>query len=181
VMAESGAEIPDTPYIRFTTAMAAEVAAQIEAHIAAGRVTLDQVLSEQYRPIVGSSPQKYDHPIVPFIVPAVRPHQEAARALPGFFGLTATDRNAFAAVAMPERSQPERAETAWNEEYSRHQQIYAYADTIAQAKTTQPFLIKAYRRTVATGGVMLLKQVIASIHVHGRHWGIVQLAYKDQG
>jgi methyl-accepting chemotaxis protein len=29
--------------------------------------------------------------------------------------------------------------------------------------------------------VILLKQVIAAIHVRGRHWGILQMAYQDQG
>jgi methyl-accepting chemotaxis protein len=180
-IAESEVDIPDSPYIRFATGMAADLAARIEAAIAEGRVTLDGVLGEDYRPIAGSYPQKYDHPVLPYIVPAARPHQEAARRLPGFFGLTVTDRHAFGAVAMPERSQPERQDRAWNEEYSRHQQIFEFADTIAQCKTTQPFLIKAYRRPVASGGVMLLKQVIASIHIGGRHWGILQLAYQDQG
>jgi len=28
--------------------------------------------------------------------------------------------------------------------------------------------------------VILLKQVIASIHIRGRHWGILQIAYADQ-
>ena len=54
-------------------------------------------------------------------------------------------------------------------------------DTRAQAKTTKPFCIKAYRRLTAQGEVILLKQVIASIHVKGRHWGIMQMAYQDQG
>ncbi len=180
-IAESEVDIPDSPYIRFATDMAADVAARIEAAIAAGQITLDEAMSETYRPIAGSCPQKYDHPIVPFIVPAARPHQEAARKLPGFFGLTVTDRNAFGAVAMPERSLPERHDKVWNEEYSRHQQIYAFADTVGQCRTTHSFLIKAYRRPVASGGVMLLKQVIAAIFISGRHWGILQLAYQDQG
>jgi methyl-accepting chemotaxis protein len=180
-IAESEVDIPDTPYIRFALEMAADVGAQLEAAIAAGSVSLADILSERYRPIAASCPPKYDHPVVPFITPAARPHQEAARALTGFFGLTLTDRNAFGAVAMPERSQPERADTAWNEENSRHQQIFTWPDTVIQCRTTQPFLIKAYRRPLATGGVMLLKQVIASIHVQGRHWGVLQLAYQDQG
>jgi methyl-accepting chemotaxis protein len=180
-IAESDVDIPDSPYIRFATGMAADISARIEGAIADGQVTLAEVMSEDYRPIAASYPQKYNHPVVPFVVPAARPHQEAARALPGFFGLSVSDRNAFGAVAMPERSMPERADRAWNEEYSRHQQMFTDETTRRQCKTTQPFLIKAYRRPVASGGVILLKQVIASIHVDGRHWGILQLAYQDQG
>jgi methyl-accepting chemotaxis protein len=180
-IAESEVDIPDTPYIQFATTMAAAISSAIEADVAARRIALEDVFSEHYRPIPNSYPAKFEHPIVPFIVPPARPHQEAARALTGFFGLSVTDRNAFAAVQMPERSLPERADRAWNEEYSRQQQIFDSPETIVQCKTTQPFLIKAYRRPIAGGGVMLLKQVIASIHIAGRHWGILQLAYQDQG
>jgi len=181
-MAESEIEIPDTPYIRFATHVADDVAAKVEADIAAGRITLDQVMSDHYRPIPGSDPAQFEHPVVPFIVTAARPHQEAARKLPGFFGMTMTDRNTYGAVQMPERSLPRRPnDPEWNSEYSRHLQMFDYEDQRAQCLTTQPFLIKAYRRPLASGGVMLLKQVIASIHIGGRHWGILQLAYQDQG
>ena len=59
--------------------------------------------------------------------------------------------------------------------------MFDFPDTREQCRITQPFCIKAYRRPTAEGQVVLLKQVIASIHVRGRHWGILQLAYQDQG
>lgn len=180
-MAESGVEIPDSPYIRFGIEAAAAIVASLEADIAAGRLTMDMLMSEDYRPIAGTDPQMYDHPAVPFLTAAGRPHQEAARGLKGFFGMTLTDRNAFGAVQMPERSQPRGPDPVWNAEHSRHQQIFEFEDTRLQCKLTEPFWLKAYRRPVAGGGVMLLKQVIASIHVQGRHWGILQVAYADQG
>ncbi|WP_019833696.1 methyl-accepting chemotaxis protein [Sphingomonas sp. PR090111-T3T-6A] len=181
-IAESEVEIPDTPYIRFATGVVADVARRIEAEIAAGRLTLADAMSEQYRPVPGSDPAQFEHPIVPALVAAIRPHQEEARKLTGFFGMTMTDRNTYGAVQMPERSQPRRPDDpAWNSEYSRNLQFFDYEDQRAQCKTVQPFLIKAYRRPVAGGGVMLLKQVIASVHIAGQHWGILQLAYQDQG
>jgi methyl-accepting chemotaxis protein len=59
--------------------------------------------------------------------------------------------------------------------------MFDYPDQREHCATTQSFWLKAYRRSVAGGGVILLKQVIASIHVNGRHWGILQLAYEDRG
>ena len=56
-----------------------------------------------------------------------------------------------------------------------------HSDTREQCRTTQPFCIKAYRRPTAEGAIILLKQVIASIHICGRHWGVLQMAYQDQG
>ena len=116
------------------------------------------------------------------MVPAARVRQEMAKTYTGLFGMTFTDRNAFGAIAMPERAHPQRpGEDVWNAEYSRQGLIFDFADTREQCRTMQPFCIKAYRRLTAAGDVILLKQVIASIHVKGRHWGILQMAYQDQG
>jgi methyl-accepting chemotaxis protein len=180
-IAESEVEIPDTPYIRFACEVAEDVARRVEADIAAGRIGIEEAFTEHYRPVADTDPKQFEHPVLPYIVAAARPHQEAARRLTGFFGMTMTDRNTYGAVQMPERSQPRRADPAWNAEYSRHMQFFDYEDQRVQCRTTQPFLIKAYRRPLTGGGVMLLKQVIASIHIGGRHWGILQLAYQDQG
>ena len=179
-LAETGVEIPDTPYVRFATDAAREIAALIEAGIAAGDLTEAELFSEQYQPIAGTDPVQYDHPATARLVAAARPFQDRARTLPGFFGMTLTDRNTFGAVQMPERSQPRRDDAAWNAEYSRHQIFFDYEDQRIQCRMSKPFWLKAYRRPVTGGGVRLLKQVIASIHIAGRHWGILQLAYEDQ-
>ncbi|WP_380879140.1 chemotaxis protein [Sphingomonas sp. DBB INV C78] len=179
--AETEIEIPDSPYVRFGLDAAKAIGAALEADIAAGRITIDKVLSDHYEPIPGTDPAQYDHPATALIVAAARPYQEKARGFPGFFGMSLTDRNTFGAVQMPERSQPRRDDPIWNAEFSRHQVFFDYEDQRIQCRMTQPFWLKAYRRPVAGGGVMLLKQVIASIHVGGKHWGILQLAYEDQG
>jgi methyl-accepting chemotaxis protein len=181
-LAESGVVIPDSPYISFGLEAVEGIVAHLDRAIVSGEIGIDAMFSEDYAPVPGSEPPLFTHPAQPFITAAARPWQEKARALPGFFGMTCTDRNAYGAVAMPERSLPQRpGETEWNLEYSRAGQIYNFQDTRDQVKLTQPFCLKAYRRPIATtGGVMLLKQIIASIHVRGRHWGVIQLAYEDQ-
>jgi len=180
-LAESGVDIPDSPYIRFGLETARSIVAALEGAIDAGEIDLATMFDETYTPVAGSNPPLFTHPVQPFITAAARPWQEKARALPGFFGMTCTDRNAFGAVAMPERSLPQRpGEIEWNLEYARAGQMFNFPDTREQCRTTQPFCLKAYRRPIATGGVMLLKQVIASIIVRGRPWGVLQLAYEDQ-
>lgn len=180
-LAESGIHIPDSPYIRFAMQTAEAVAEQIETAIASGEIDLTQLFDDHYAPVPRSNPPLFTHPAQDLFTRAARPWQERARSLPGFFGMTFTDRNAFGAVAMPERSLAQRpGEIEWNLEYARAGQMFEFSDTRDQVKLTQPFCLKAYRRSVATGGVMLLKQVIASIHIHGRHWGVLQLAYEDE-
>jgi len=181
-LAESGVDIPDSPYIRFSLDSAEAVAAAIEHAIDRGEISEAAVFSENYAPIPGTNPPLFTHPIQPVMLPAARARQEMARSYAGLFGMTFTDRNAFGAVAMPERAQTQRpGEAEWNLEHARQGMIFDFPDTREQCRTTQPFCIKAYRRLTAKGEVILLKQVIASIHVRGRHWGILQMAYQDQG
>jgi methyl-accepting chemotaxis protein len=180
-IAESEVEIPDTPYIRFATNTAREVAAEVEAEIVAGRIDHATLYRPGYDPVAGSDPPYFHHPATETMVAAARPFQEQARALPGFFGMSFTDRNGFGAVQMPERSLPRRDDSVWNAEYSRAGMIFNDDIQRQQNATTELFQIKAYRRGVAGGGVILLKQVIASIHIDGERWGILQLAYQDQG
>lgn len=181
-LAESGVDIPDTPYIRFSLESADAVREAMEQAIDAGHVREDEIFGDGYRPIPGSDPVQYTHPAQTIMLPVARRRQEMARAFKGLFGMTFTDRKAYGAVAMPERAQPQRpGDEAWNAEFSRQGLIFDFPDTREQCRITQPFCIKAYRRPTADGGIILLKQVIASIHVHGRHWGILQMAYQDQG
>ena len=180
-LAESGVDIPDSPYIRFGLEAVDGIVATIEAAIGAGQIDLESVLGDGYEPVRDSNPPLFSHPAQALVTAAARPWQEKARALPGFFGMTCTDRNAFGAVAMPERSLPQRpGQTEWNLENARAGQMFDFHDTREHARMTQPFCLKAYRRPIATGGIMLLKQVLASIHIRGHHWGIIQLAYEDQ-
>lgn len=181
-LAESGVDIPDAPYIRFGLNAAQAIGAALEQDIAQGRLSQSDAFAEHYTLVGPSEPQLFSHPIQPWITAAARPFQEKARNLPGFFGMTCTDRNAWGGVAMPERSMSQRpGDEVWNAEHARAGQKFLQTDTREQVLTTTPFCIKAYRRPITGGGVMLLKQVIASIHIDGRHWGILQVAYADQG
>ena len=180
--AASGVEIPDSPYIRFGLDTAKAVSGALEQALAAGEISAADLFSDDYAAIPGSNPLQFTHPVQRFVVPAARPHQEKARGHTGFFGMTFTDRNGFGAVAMPERAHPQRSgDDAWNAEHSRQGLIFDFPETQIQCKITDPFCLKAYRRATAAGDVLLLKQVIASIAVQGRHWGILQFAYEDQG
>jgi methyl-accepting chemotaxis protein len=179
--ANSGVETPDSPYIAFGLEAAKTVSDALTKAIDEGRLSAADLFSNHLTQIPGTNPPLYSHPVQGEMIPAARPFQEKARLLKGFFGMTFTDRNAFGAVAMPERAHPQRpGDDAWNGEHARQGLIFDFPETREQCAITEPFHLKAYRRQVAGGGVVLLKQVIASISVRGRHWGILQLAYENQ-
>lgn len=181
LLAESGAEMPDKQYIDFSLGVAKAMREGLEHAIADGDLTERILFAEDYALVQGSKPPIYTHPMIPALTRLARRHQEDARALPGFFGMSFTDRNCFGAVAMPERSLQQRPnDPVWNTEHSRVGLFFNAPETVAQVQIEAPFCLKAYRRIVAGGGVVLLKQVIASIRVNDRHWGVLQLAYENQ-
>jgi methyl-accepting chemotaxis protein len=182
LLAESEADIPDRPYIQFGLKAARQVSDALTLAISEGELTQAAVLSQDYTPVIGSDPPLFTHTAMALLTRLARPHQERARTLPGFFGMSFTDRNCFGAVAMPERSQRQRpGEVVWNCEHARAGMFFNFPETATQVRTETPFCLKAYRRPVTGGGVILLKQVIASIFVAGAHWGVLQLAYENQG
>ena len=180
-LAESGVEIPDSPYIQFALEAAEDISHKLAQALERGDLSEADMFSDRYSPVPGTNPVLYTHPVQSFITAAARPHQEKARVLKGLWGMTCTDRNTWGGVAMPERSQQQRpGDDAWNAEHARAGMMFDYPDQRQQCAITQPFCLKAYRRPMASGEIILLKQVIASISVQGRHWGILQLAYADQ-
>lgn len=180
-LAESGVDVPDRRYVEFGLSVASRMAMELEEAISEGELARDALFAEDYHPIKGSDPPLFDHPAIPVVARLARPHQEQARSLPGFFGMSFTDRNGFGAVAMPERSQPQRAgDPAWNAEFSRAGRLYGSPDSLGEVRIPGRFCLRAYRRPVVEGGVVLLKQVIAAIRVADRHWGVLQLAYESQ-
>jgi len=180
-LVESDVDTPDRPYIHFALAAAKQVSDGLAKAAADGTLTPGAILGDRYKLVPDTDPQLFTHPAMALITALARPHQEAARTLPGFFGMSFTDRNGFGAVAMPERSQPQRrGDRQWNSEYSRAGVIFDLPETTAHVRITRPFCLKAYRRPVSGGGVVLLKQVIAAITVNGAPWGVLQLAYESQ-
>ena len=181
VIAESGVDIPDTPYMQMALAIADAIMAAAEAELADGAITAEALFAADYRPVPGTNPPLFDHASMPVMAVALGPWFERLRRLPGFFGMSVSDRRCFTAAIMPERALPQRSDPAWNAEWSRQGRIFDDAFQQAQCASTARFRVKAYRRPVEGGGVVLLKQILAAIHVGGRHWGVLQLAYQDPG
>ena len=180
MIAQSGVEIPDSPFIRFALDVTDQVAAMIEAAIARGEVTQADMVGDRYTPIPGTDPVQYTHPAQRVLIPAFRPHQERARSLPGFFGMTLMDRRLFGAVPMPERALPQRpGQPEWNAEYSRQGMMHDEDGMRREERPELPFQVKAYRRPLASGGVLLLKQVVVPLRIGGVPWGVVTLAYEN--
>src|SRR3546814_18578782 len=95
-IAHSGTETPDTPYIRLALAGMEEVRATVEAGIAGGAISPQQLFDTNYTPLAGDKPQQYMNGLVPFADRVLRPmldRQTAER--PSIVGCCLLDANGF--------------------------------------------------------------------------------------
>lgn len=181
-LADSGLEIPDSPYIAYARGTVETLGQALEQAIASGETDMQTLFDDRYTLIEGTDPPAYTHPAQAIVTRLLRPLQEQGRTLPGYVGLSALDRNAFAAVVMPERSNPQRpGDPAWNRRHALLGFKFDNPDIMANARSTSAFKLKAYRRELGTAKIQLMKQIICPVSVLGRHWGVTQLAYETDG
>lgn len=61
--------------------------------------------------------------------------------------------------------------------HSRYRRIFNDRTGLASARNARPFLLQTYRRDMGGGRFVVLKEATAPIHVGGRHWGGLRLAF----
>lgn len=178
--AASGAETPDTRFIRAVEAVARRVAARFEAGIEAGEITEDALFDTDYRPVPGTDPQQVTTRATSFADIALPQLQEPMLDFDQrVVFCAAVDRNGYLPTHNAKFSQPQRpGETAWNAAHARNRRIFDDRTGLAAGRNTRPFLLQAYRRDMGGGQVALMKDCSAPVTVRGRHWGAVRLAYR---
>lgn len=91
----------------------------------------------------------------------------------------AVDRNGYLPVHNFEYSKPQRPDDAvWNTAHVRNRRMFDDRAGLTCARSTQPCMIRAYRRDMGAGQVVVLKEYVTPITVNGRHWGGFRCAYK---
>lgn len=178
--ADLGVETVDTPFINAVRDAAARIASAFEADLAAGRISEDDLFDGDYQPIPGTAPEQLltrFTPITDRLLPSI---QEPILSLSErIVFCAAVDRNGYLPTHNAKFSQPQRpGEVAWNTANSRNRRIFNDRVGLAAGRSTQPFLLQAYRRDMGGGKFALMKDVSAPIIVRGRHWGGLRLAYK---
>lgn len=179
IIAESGVVTADSPYIYAVMDAARAIEAQVEADLRTGRITMAELMSEAYTPIPDTNPQQLDHPATSYLSDVFRPIQKQITLIDGVFSSTLNDRNRYVAVHMPQMSQPQSSDPDWNNLHCRNKRIFDDSTDHAAANNREPFILQTFRRPLANGKVLLVKEAVASIWFERRFWGSILLAYKD--
>lgn len=176
--ARLGVDTVDSPYIAAVQETAQRISTALEAEVTAGRIRLDQLFDQRYQPIPDTNPAQL---LAPFtaLTDRVLPHfQEPMLALPRVVFCAAVDRNGYLPTHNARFSHPQRPDdVAWNTAHCRNRRIFADRVGLEAGQNQNPFLMQAYRRDMGDGRFVMMKDVSAPIHVMGRHWGGLRLAY----
>jgi methyl-accepting chemotaxis protein len=158
-------------------AAARKVARIFEDGLSSGEVTLDELVTTDYRPIEGTNPIQYRTLALPFyqrVLPAII---EECRTIwePRPIIALAIDRNAYLPVHHAEISLPQRpGETAWNDLHCRNMRLMDRWQTLIGARNTDRRHIRVYARHEPDGTVVPIFVISCPVFVRGAHWGNVQ-------
>ncbi|MEW5727418.1 MAG: methyl-accepting chemotaxis protein [Pseudomonadota bacterium] len=176
---EKGLDLPDAPFIRMAQDAAAKVSALFEQALADGRLGMDDLFDEAYRPVEGTDPRQFLTRFTGFTDAALPAIQEPLLALDQrIVFCAAVDRNGYLPTHNERYSQPQRpGDAEWNTANCRNRRIFDDPAGLAAARNTEPFLLKTYRRDMGGGQTAMMKDCSAPIVVRGRHWGAFRMGY----
>ena len=179
LIAESGIETVDSPFVRRVCETAASVSAAFETLIDKGALTLADLFDETYRPIPGTDPEQYATCFLDVADRVLPDLQEPVLTMDQrIVFCVAVDRNGYIPAHNRQFSKPQGSDAAWNMANCRNRRIFNDRVGLAAARNVKPFLLQSYRRDMGGGNFAAMKDVSAPVVVRGRHWGGVRIGYK---
>jgi methyl-accepting chemotaxis protein len=178
-LANSGAEIDDTPFILKAQEATRQVTLSIEQAIDRGECTLDDVFDPEYKLIEGSNPVQYDNRFCPYADKYVRPVLDRLKASDSrVIGGAIGDMNGYLPTHLTERSQAQGSDPVWNDAHCRNKRILIDDATRNALASDKPATLAAYRMELGDKFIPV-KNVFVPLWVKGRRWGNFELAYRD--
>ena len=179
-LANSGAEIDDTPFILRAQEATRAIQTAIERAIDDGEVSLEDVFDRDYKLIEGSNPVQY---AVRFNAAAdkyVRPILDRTKASDArIIGSAIGDMNGYLPTHLSERSQPQGPDPVWNDEHCRNRRVLIDDTTRNALASDKPAMLATYRMELGDKHIPV-KNVFVPLWIRGRRWGNFELAYRDE-
>jgi methyl-accepting chemotaxis protein len=178
-LANSGAEIDDTPFILKAQETCRQIMAAIEHAIDAGEISVEDVFDRDYKIIEGSNPVQYTVRFNDVADKAVRPILDRTLESDGrIIGSAIGDMNGYLPTHLTIRSHPQGPDPVWNDEHCRNRRILIDDTTRAALASDRPATLATYRMELGDKFIPV-KNVFVPLWVKGRRWGNFELAYRD--
>ena len=178
-LANSGAEIDDTPFILTAQEATLAITSAIEQALGAGEFTVEDVFDRDYKLIEGSNPVQYDTRFCIHADKYVRPILDRVKGSdPRIIGSAIGDMNGYLPTHLSERSRPQSPDPVWNDEHCRNKRILIDETTRNALASDRPATLATYRMTLGDRSIPV-KNVFVPLVIKGRRWGNYELAYRD--
>ena len=178
-LANSGAEIDDTPFILKAQETMRAIQAVVERGIESGEISLEDVFDREYRLIEGSNPEQYDNRFCEYADRYVRPLLDRVKSGDErLIGSAITDVNGYLPTHLTERSHAPGPDPLWNDAHCRNKRIMMDDTTAAAIISEKPAMLATYRMELGEKFIPV-KNVFVPLWIKGRRWGNYELAYRD--
>ena len=178
-LANSGAEIDDTPFILKAQEAMRAIQAVIERGITSGEVSMDDVFDRDYRLIEGTNPPQYDTRFCDFADRHIQPILDRVKGSDDrLIGSAITDVNGYLPTHLTERSHVPGPDPVWNDAHCRNKRIFMDETTAAAIVSEKPAMLATYRMELGDKFIPV-KNVFVPLWIKGRRWGNYELAYRD--
>jgi methyl-accepting chemotaxis protein len=98
---------------------------------------------------------------------------------PRTFGSVISDMTGYLPTHCSERSQPQSADPAWNNQYCRNRRSFLDDATRKAIASDNDAMLVTYRVNLSEGKYVPVKNVFVPLRINGRRWGNFELAYRD--
>jgi methyl-accepting chemotaxis protein len=179
-LANSGAEIDDTPMIlRAQEAMRA-ITAAVEQGIDRGDIAIEEVHDRNYVLIEGSNPPQYNNGFADFADNHIRPILDRFKAADSrIIGSAITNLDGYLPTHLSERCHTPGPDPVWNDEHCRNKRIFMDETTRKACESDKAAMLATYRMELGDKYIPV-KNVFVPIYFKGRRWGNFELAYRDE-
>jgi methyl-accepting chemotaxis protein len=178
-LANSGAEIDDTPFILKAQETCRQIKTAIENAVNEGEITLDDVFDQDYEVIEGSNPVQYNVRFNDAADRLVRPILDQTKGADGrIIGSAIGDMNGYLPTHLTERSHPQGPDPVWNDEHCRNKRMLIDDTTRMALASDRPATLATYRMELGDKYIPV-KNVFVPLWIKGRRWGNFELAYRD--
>ena len=178
-LANSGAEIDDTPFILKAQEAMRAIQTAVERGIDSGEIGLEDVFDRDYKLIEGTNPSQYESRFCDFADKYVRPVLDRVKASDDrLIGSAITDVNGYLPTHLSERSHEPGPDPVWNDAHCRNKRIFMDDTTGAAIVSEKPAMLATYRMELGEKNIPV-KNVFVPLWIKGRRWGNYELAYRD--
>ena len=178
-LANSGAEIDDTPMILMAQEAMRALTEAVDRGIREGAIDEAAVFDRRYVPIPGTNPVQYDNGFADFADAHVQPILDRFKARePRVVGSAITDVNGYLPTHLSERSLRPGPDPVWNDAHCRNRRLFMDEQTRLAIESEKPAMLMTYRMELGDQ-YFPVKNVFVPLWFAGRRWGNFELAYRE--